>query len=149
MGRKKLGIAPADTSKLVSGLRGKVGELITSWLMMRNFMAMAAFARSDVDETVEGRDLRSVQLMEDTLRDGLVARLLDLAEPGAGPLTFYSATRALDALTNEADAFTQLIRRMLPGKQAPVPYRTLVRAVASASRLMKRIDAHVWGRSWR
>lgn len=141
--------ARAAANGLASRLRGRVGELITSWLIMRNFMAMALFAKSDVDTDVQSRDPQSVQLMEDRLRDGLVARLLELAEPEAGQPTFYSATRALDVLTSEADAFTRLIRESrLAEREIPVPYRTLVGAVASAARLMKRIDRHVLGRSW-
>ena len=168
LGNEKLKIARTDANNLVSNLRGEVGEVITSWLLMRNFMAMATRAKSgDVDKDFQNRDLQFLHLMEDKLRDELVARLSELAEPEVGQLTFYFATRKLNVLTAEADAFTQFIRtnrlkekrnKDISHKQAPeqwsdsrdeirIPYRSLVRAVALALRLMKRIDKHVLGGS--
>ena len=169
MGNEKLKIARTDANNLVSNLRGEVGEVITTWLLMRNFMAMAARATSgEMEKDIQNRDLQFLHLMEDKLRDELVARLSELSEPEVGQLTFYFATRKFKVLTDEADAFTQFVRKNrlkdkrntdISHKQLPeqwsdhraeirIPYRTLVRAVALALRLMKKIDSHVLGRSW-
>jgi hypothetical protein len=168
MGNKKLKIARTDATILLSNVRGEVGEVITSWLLMRNFMAIAAQGKSgDLEKDFNDPELRFWQLMKDKLRDELVGRLSELAEPVVGQLTFYFATRKIQVLMDEADAFTRFVdknrlkekrNKDISHKQAPeqwtdrkdeirIPYRTLMRAVALAVRLMKRIDKHVLGRS--
>ena len=170
MGNEKLKIARTDANNLVSNLRGEVGEVITTWLLMRNFMGMAAQARSeDLEKDFQSRNLQFLRLMEEKLRDELVARLAELAEAKVGQLTFYFAARKLNVLMSEADSFSEFIRKNrlkekrntdISHKELPeqwsdhraeihIQYRTLVRAVVLALRLMKRIDADVLGRSWR
>lgn len=98
-------LAPRDQR---AALLDEVGEVVTSWRLMRNFIAMARRTMSsDMATDFQNRDLQFLQLMEDKVRDELVGRLSELAEPEVGQLTFYFATRKLNVLTNEADAFTQ------------------------------------------
>ena len=167
MGNKKLKIARTDVDNLISNLRGEVGEVITTWLLMRHFMnAGARLASGDIQRDLESRDLLFVNLLTDKLRDELVGRLSELAEEKVGQLTFYFATRKLGHFDDDARMFTKYIvdRRIrekrnhdVSHKQLPeqwsdhrdlhIPYRVLVHAVALALRLMKRIDRHVLGPS--
>lgn len=171
----KLKVARTDPGNLVANLRGEVGEVITTWLLMRHFMGQAArLASGDLEKDVANRDLLFVSLLADKLRDELIARLSELAESKVGQLTFYFAAKKLRSFAREAGAFTDFVvkhrlrdkrNRDVSHKQLPeqwsdhrnieIPYRILilVRAVVLAVRLMKRIDRHVLGPaapySWR
>lgn len=154
----------------MSNLRGEVGEVITTWLLMRKFMGLAAQAKSgDVAKDIHNRDLQFLHLMKAKLRDELVGRLSELAEPKIGQLTFYFAARKLGKFQVETDSLSAFIvknrlkekrnkdisHKALPEQwsdhraEIRIPYRILVRAVALALRLMKRIDRHVLGPSAR
>jgi len=167
MGNEKLKIARTDTDNLVANLRGEVGEVITTWLLMRHFMnAAAQLGSGDVAKDLGNRDLLFVNLLADKLCDELVARLSELAEEKVGQLTFYFAARKLGCLADDAEAFTRYVikerirdkrNRDVSHKQLPeqwsghrmlhIPYKVRVRAVALALRLMKRIDRYVLGAS--
>src|SRR5271169_1229757 len=110
MGNEKLKIARTDTDNLIANLRGEVGEVITTWLLMRHFMrAGAQLASGDVEKDLGNRDLLFVNLLADKLRDELVGRLSELAEEKVGQLTFYFAARKLGRFTDDAEAFTQYV----------------------------------------
>ena len=165
MGNEKLKVALTDADNLVSNLRGEVGEVITTWLLMRHFMSAGAqLASGDPERDIGNRDLLFVNLLANKLRDELVARLSELAEEKVGQLTFYFAARKLGHVSGYAQAFSQYVvkqrirdkrNRDISHKQLPerwfehhnlhIPYSVLVRAVALALRLMKRIDRHVLG----
>lgn len=167
MGDNKLKIARTDANNLISNLRGEVGEVITTWLLMRHFMnAGVRLASEDIHKDLESRDLLSVNLLTDKLRDELVGRLSELAEEKVGQVTFHFAARKLGRFDDDARMFTKYIvdqrirekrNRDVSHKQLPeqwsdhrdlhIPYKVLVRAVALALRLMKRIDRDVFGPS--
>jgi hypothetical protein len=62
MGNAKVKIARTDAENLVSNLRGEVGEVITTWLLMRNFTGLSGQARTgdivSIPGTVERADSR-------------------------------------------------------------------------------------------
>jgi hypothetical protein len=173
MASEKLKIARTDAGNLVANLRGEVGEVITTWLLMRHFMGQASrLASGDLEKDVRNRDLLFLNLLADKLRDELIGRLSELAEARVGQLTFYFAAKKLGRFAAEAGAFTDFVvkhrlrdkrNRDVSHKHLPerwsdhrnieIPYRTLVRAVALGLRLIKRIDRHVLGPaapySWR
>jgi hypothetical protein len=167
MGKEKLKVARTDADNLVSNLRGEVGEVVTTWLLLRNFMSEGSrLASGDLQEDMRNRDILVVNLLSHKLRDELVGRLSELAEAKVGQLTFYFAARKLGIFEKEAEAFSQYIvkqrirdkrNRDVSHKQLPeqwtdhrdlyIPYPVLLRAVALAVRLMKKIDRHVLGPS--
>lgn len=160
-------VARTDADNLVANLRGEVGEVITTWLLMRYFMGQAArLASGDPQKDIANRDLLFVNLLADKLRDELIGRLSELAESKVGQLTFYFAAKKLGKFAAETAGFTEFVvkhrvrekrNRDVSHKQLPerwsdhrnieIPYRILVRAVALAVRLMKRIDRHALGPS--
>jgi hypothetical protein len=165
--REKLRIANTDLDNLVGNLRGEVGEVITTWIVMRQFMAQGAQLSSGVAaRDINNRQLAFVGMLADKLRDELIGRLSELAEKKIGQLTFYFAARKLGVLETEVELFEDFVinRRIrdkrnrdvshkhLPEKLADrsdiyIPYPVLVRAVAMVLRLMKQIDRRVLGPS--
>jgi hypothetical protein len=167
MGSEKLKVARTDANNLVANLRGEVGEVITTWLLMRHFMGQAArLASGDPGKDIANRDLLFMNLLADKLRDELIGRLSELAEAKVGQLTFYFAAKKFGRFAPDAAGFTDFLvkhrvrekrNRDVSHKQLPerwsdhrnidIPYRILVRAVALAVRLMKHIDRHMLGPS--
>ncbi len=168
MGNKKLRIINTETDNLVSNLRGEIAEVVTGWILMRDFMTKAASLQTDdVAKDLGNPDLAFLYVLKDKLEDELVARLSELAEEKIGRLNFYFAAEKLGRFHAEVSDFSKYIERNgfrhkrnqdishkeLPEKwedhRAPlhIPYRTIVRAIAAALRLMKRVDRFVLGPS--
>lgn len=167
MGREKLRIANTELDNLLGNLRGEVGEIITSWVLLRYFMAEGArLASGDPAKDMGEQNLAFVNLLADKMRDELLGRLSEIAEQEIGRLTFYFAARKLGGFEADAATFERYIRnhrirekrnRDVSHKQLPekwsdhrdlrIPYRALIKAVALALRIMKRIDRHALGPS--
>ena len=167
MSRRKLRVAKTDAENLVSNLRGEIGEVITTWLLMHQLMGeCSSLSSDDPVKDLQNRQLSFLKLLADKLRDELVARLSELAEPKVGRLTFHFAAQKLGRFHEQVAAFEAYVVRQklrekrnkdvshkeLPETSAEhrhlhVPYRVLVRATAKAVRLMKRIDRRVLGPS--
>ena len=145
---------------LVANLRAEVGEVITTWVVVRRLMAQERdLSSQDIAKDMTDQDLVFVSVLVNKLGDELVARLSELAEPKIGRLTFHFAAVKLGELNDEVKAFGSFISRNkfdekrncdISHKELPerwsqhkhlhIPYRTVLRGVAYASRLMKKID---------
>ena len=168
MGSEKLKVFNTQADNLMANLRGEIAEVVTAWILMRQFMASGTrLSTGNVAEDFNNPDLTYVCLLKDKLEDELVARLSELAEKKAGRLNFYFAAEKLRTVQRDASDFSAYIEKNgfrqkrnhdishkeLPEKwedhRAPlhIPYRQIVRAVAHALRLIKRIDRHVLGPS--
>jgi len=168
MGNKKLRVINTEADNLVSNLRGEVGEVVTTWLLMRHFMTSAVRLQTgDVTKDFGNPDLAFLYVLRDKLEDELVARLSELAEERIGQLNFFFAAEKLGNFHVETERFCKFIHKNrfrqkrnqdishkeLPEKwedhRAPVhiPYSTILNAIGRALRLMKRIDRHVLGPS--
>jgi hypothetical protein len=156
-----------DLSNLVGNLRGEVGEVITSWTLLRHLKAEAAKLRShDIAADMQNRPLTTLEVLSGKLEDEIVARLSELAQPKIGQLTFFFASIKLDAFDEDVAGFQRFVRsngieekrnldvshKALPEtfgehRHRHIPYRTLLDGVARAVRLMKLIDQRVLGPS--
>lgn len=165
--KQKLRVRNTQLDNLISNLRGEVGEVVTSWVLLRYVMARAReLSCDDIGKDVANENLTFVSMFRDKLSDEIVARLSELAQPKIGRLTFHFAAEKLGNLDAEVRAFRNFIAREkfdkkrnqdishkeLPeqwAKHGPIhiPYRTLLRAVGHALRLMKKIDRIVLGPS--
>jgi hypothetical protein len=134
---------------------------------MRRFIVAANRLKSgDNEKDHQNREISFGNLIADKLADELVGRLSELAEAKVGQLTFHFAAQKLKQLGDETKSFNDFIvkskirekrNRDVSHKQLPeqwnqkkllyVNYRTLLRAVTLALRLMKRIDRIVLGPS--
>lgn len=165
MSRQKLRIKNTQLDNLVSNLRGEVGEIVTSWVLLRRLMTgERALMSDDPANDMANQDLAFVSMLREKLADEIVARLSELAEPKIGCLTFHFAAVKLAKLTQAVQEFSAFISRQrfkekrnydISHKELPeewsqhkhiaIPYRTLLRGVALALRLMKKIDRIVIG----
>jgi hypothetical protein len=118
----------------------------------------------DFAKDIANENLTFVSMLRTKMADEIVARLSELAEPKVGRLTFHFAATKLGKLDSEVRAFRTFITRekfkqkrnldishkALPERWAQhgpisIPYRTLLRGVSHALRLMKKIDCVVLG----
>jgi hypothetical protein len=106
MGNKKLRVINTETDNLVSNLRGEIAEIVTTWVLMRHFMASAARLQTDdVKKDFGNPDLSFLYVLKDKLEDELVARLSELPEEKIGRLNFYFAAEKLGKFHSEAADF--------------------------------------------
>jgi hypothetical protein len=165
--RQKLRIKNTQVGNLISNLRGEVGEVVTSWVLLRHIMAREwELSSDDVAKDMANENLTFAYMLRNKLSDDIIARLSELAEPKIGRLTFHFAAEKLGNLDAEVRAFKSYIVRgkfqhkrnqdishkELPeqwAKHGPIdiPYRTLLRAVGHALRVMKKIDRIALGPS--
>jgi hypothetical protein len=169
MSRKRLRIKSTQTDNLIANLRGEVGEILSTWVMMRNLIVEANKLRSnDPGKDLENLRLSFLNCLVDKLGDEIVARLAELAEKKIGRLNFHFAATKLDRFAPETEAFARFIgthrfkekrnldishkelpERWTDHKFLHIPYRTTLRGIALSLRLMKTIDRFVLGpASW-
>jgi hypothetical protein len=160
MSNKKLRIDNTDIDNLISNLRGEVGEIVFTWVMMRSFMAQSAELRTtDIQKDFENPKLVMLDALADKLNDEIVARLAELAQQKIGRLTFHFAHLKLDQIEEESSEFARFIEKNrfqekrnydISHKELPekwtdhksihIPYRIIVHGIVMALRLMKKID---------
>ncbi len=165
MSRQKLRIKNTQLDNLISNLRGEVGEIIASWVILRHMMGSERELMSDdVAKDLANQDLVFVSILTNKLADEIIAGLSELAEPKIGRLTFHFASAKLAKLGNEVEAFRTFISRHrfqekrnydISHKELPmewslhkhihIPYRIMLRGIGNAVRLMKAIDGVVLG----
>ena len=165
MAHEQLRIARTDRDVLVSNLRGEVGSAITTWVMLRHFIAQAAGLRSpDPQQDIGKRDLAFLEILIQKLEDELVAKMAELGDEKIGRTNFYFATQKLQSHVDGALQFTKFtvakeLRRKrnqeiahreqaekwFEDRPIHVSYGTLLEALALAVRLMKRLDRVVLG----
>ncbi len=165
MSGEKLKLLQTETDNLISNLRGEIGEIITTWIMMRYLVKEGSRLFSgDITKLFENEQFAFLNLLEDKLRDELVARLSEIAENKIGRLNFHFASQKLDRFQSEADAFSRFVakRRLKEKRNRDVSHknlpekwsehsmlsiqdRTICRAIGMALRFMKRIDEHQHG----
>jgi hypothetical protein len=163
--REKLRIKNTQLDNLISNLRGEVGEVVTSWVLLRYLIAREREMGSrDVSKDLANESLAFIGTLRNKLEDDIVARLCELAEPKVGQLTFHFAAKKLSKLDDDVREFETFIthrtfrqkrnqaisHKVLPEEWAQhkpivIDYLTLLRGVGSALRLMKKIDRVVLG----
>lgn len=167
MSRQKLRVVNTQLDNLVSNLRGEVGEVVTSWVLLRHIMASErGLFSDDPAKDMANENLAFISMLREKLSDEIIARLSELAEPKIGRLTFHFAAVKLGQLDEEVRRFNSFISRNrfqekrnydISHKELPeewsqhqmivIPYRTVLKGIAMALRLMKRIDRIVLGPS--
>lgn len=160
-------VLKTELDNLVSNLRGEVGEIVTTWTMLRFLMTeVRRLSSNDIVSDMKNHNLAFISVLRHKMHDEIVARLSELANPKIGRLTFHFAAAKLNMLHSEEDAFRRFIQRHrfeekrnydISHKELPeqwsehqfilIPYKTLLKGLAHASRLMKKIDRLALGPS--
>ena len=160
MAHEQLRTARTDRDVLVSNLRAEVGGAITTWVMLRHFMSQAASLRSsDPSEDIGNRDLAFLDILTQKLEDELIAKLAELGDEKIGRTNFYFASQKLKVLGDETKSFSKFVvsrqlrqkrNQEIAHREQPeqwfedrsihIPYRTLLRSLGMAVRLMKGFD---------
>jgi len=160
MSRRKIRTAKTPKDVLLANLRGEVGEVITTWILMRSIEGQAARLRTDnLHADVQNRQLQMLYLLADKLFDEIVARLSELAEPSNAQLTFEAASLKFQVHGGDVAAFRRFIsssqmerrrnhyisHKRLPyswsePEQINITHPVVLRALSMAVRLMKKFD---------
>jgi len=150
LSRQKLRVKNTRLDNLVSNLRGEVGEIISSWVLLRHIMAsQRGLFSDDPGKDMANEGLAFVSMLREKLADEIVARLSELAEPKIGRLTFHFAGEKLEQFEHEVRAFSGFIVREkfqqkrnydISHKELPeewdrhkhfhIPYRTMLKGIA-------------------
>lgn len=169
MSHKQLRIHKTDLDNLISNLRGEVGEIISTWILMRIIMGEANNLRtSDIEKDLANSRLSLLDNLIDKLSDEIIARLSELAEQKVGRLTFHFAQMKLVKFEREVKVFERFIKKNrfhkkrnydISHKELPeqwsdhknihIRYITLLKGMVIALRLMKKFDIEVLGPSAR
>ena len=89
MSRKKLREQRTETDNLISNLRGEVGEILFTWILMKDLLAETGKYKSpNIMENMDNPRLNRLHILVDKLRDEIVSRLSELAERKIGRLNF-------------------------------------------------------------
>ncbi|HEY6191917.1 MAG TPA: hypothetical protein VI215_06260 [Bacteroidota bacterium] len=161
MGREKLKLHTTEPSNLIGSLRGEVGEIITAWIFLRNFEIQAQELRTDIPENdIQNPELQRLNFLCKKFADEITSRLSELGERKVGQINFYFVSIKLKNLSTEVSDFESFVvdqrfrekrnnyisHKTLPPiwedhRLAPyIPYRSLVKGIAHAVKLMKQID---------
>jgi hypothetical protein len=156
------------TDNLISNLRGEIGEIIASWIMMRDYMILSNQIRSDdFKKDLDNQELIRVQITVNIFRNDIISRLSELSEKKYGQINFYFASQKLTILETDVIEFQKFIKRAnfkdrrneyISHKKLPplwedhraphrIVYKTILRAIAFSLILMKKIDLNYLGPS--
>jgi len=110
MSKKKLREQRTETDNLISNLRGEVGEIIFTWILMKDLLVETGKYKSpNIIENMENQRLNRLHILVDKLRDEIVSRLSELAERKIGRLNFYFAGKKLNKLSKEIKNYEKFI----------------------------------------
>ena len=160
MSRKKLREQRTETDNLISNLRGEVGEILFTWILMKDLLAETGkYKFPNVIENMDNPRLNRLHILVDKLRDEMVSRLSELAERKIGRLNFYFAGKKLNKLSKEIKDYEKFIKKNnfrkkrnydISHKELPekwkehksirIPYEKVVKGIVKAIRLTKKID---------
>lgn len=165
MSRHKLRVKNTPIDNLVSNLRGEVGEVITTWVILRRLIHQEReLSSGDISGDMRNQNLMFVSILTHKLTHEVIARLSELAENKVGRLNFHFAVIKLGALEKEVLSFTTFIQRHkfdemrnydISHKELPeqwsqhrhryIPPKTIIHGIGMAQRIMKKIDRIVLG----
>jgi len=155
-----------DPEKLLSLLRGEVGEIIQSWIVLNIYNYKAKELQTgNLQVDMKNQNLNLLQLVRHKFKDDIILRLSELSSSKHGRLNFHFASDKFGIQKQEINKFSKYLKekhlifrrnKIIAHKQIspkwdqidPSPYvsnSTLVRAIAMALSIMKKFDEDFYG----
>ena len=150
-----------DPEKLVSLLRGEIGEIIQSWVVLNIYNVKASELQTeDLQADMKNQNLNLLNLVRSKFRDDIILRLSELSSSKHGRLNFHFASDKFKIQKQEVNEFKKYLqekhlifrrnkniahKQMSPkwGQIDPRPFisnSALVKAIAWAISIMKNFD---------
>jgi hypothetical protein len=163
MSNTKERLLNTQLDKLISNLRGEVGDILLTWLLYIRLKKNARYLHTpDIEKDLKNPDLALLEILIEKLEDEIVSRLSELAKQGIGQLTFYFAQQKLvDKLDlspdvseykkfveknyfkskrNQFISHKQLLEKWTDHKEIFISIPTIGKCVSLAVKLMIKID---------
>ena len=159
-----------EPDKLISLLRGEVGEIIQSWIMFNIYdFKVKELQTEDILKDMSNKNLQLLSIVRSKFKDDIILRLSELASSKHGRLNFHFAADKFKTQKNEVKKFNDYLlnkhlifrrNKNIAHKQisprwnqvdpSPVIRKTtLLKAVAWAVIIMKQFDKEHYGESYR
>lgn len=162
-----------EPDKLISRLRGEIGEVIQSWVVLNIYDFKASELRSgDLVKDMANENLQLLNIVRSKFRDDIISRLSELSSTKHGRLNFNFAADKLKVQKKEVQEFAVFLKEQnlifsrnknIAHKQISpkwsqmdpspaIPKKVLTRSVAWAILIMKNFDkehlGEVYKRIW-
>jgi hypothetical protein len=167
MSHPKLRTLRTSEDNLVANLRAEVGDIVSTWVLYRAVQAQRfADSSGDLEKDFADPRLAALRLVEEKLRNAMIAQLSELGQRKIGRANFHFAAVKLGRFDSEVDRYAALVeRRRLTEKRnleishvelpeqweehAPfvVPDQSIAKCLGMTLRIMKKIDRHRLGPS--
>ena len=154
-----------EPEKLLSTLRGQVGEVIQTYIVMRYFQALSSkLETTDHLANFKNQELTINYIVVGKLRDDIIARLSELSTKKNDRINFNSAVTKFGILRSEFSVFEdyilsnnfkdrrnkqishkELIPKLEDERYYVIKNRTLITAIALSHNLMMEFDIHHYG----
>lgn len=159
-----------DPDKLISYLRGEIGEIIQSWVILNIYDFKAYELQTDnISKDMQNENLQLLNIVRSKFRDDIISRLSELTSTKHGRLNFNFAADKFKIQKNEVKKFSEFLNeknlifrrnKNIAHKQispkweqidpSPVVHKkVLTRAVAWAIFIMKNFDKEHFGKDYR
>jgi hypothetical protein len=111
MGSKKSNFQRTDVDNLVSNLRGEVGEIIDSWILMREiFVTSLKIRTGDSKKDFSSPEYLKLLRIIEKFKSDIIARLSELSEKNFKQINFHFASQKLAALIKETKNYQDFIK---------------------------------------
>ena len=154
-----------DVDNLISNLRGELGTVIESWTLLREYSILTNQLTTDMShsqylENLNSREFNKRNIIKKKFADDIISKLSELAQESNRHLNFFLATQKIAKLNSEFKEYQDFIvnnnfkirrNEFISHKNLPltwaghkaaysIPYKTIIKAIAKALILMKKID---------
>lgn len=165
MVNSRLRVNKTNLDALLGNIRCEVGEAITNWILLRHLMtASRELESNDISKDMKNNNLAFIYALKSRVKEDLILTLAGLAERKTDRVTFHFAAIKTGEFLCEEDKFRKFIERNklkqkrdreIAHREQPldwpeqgdviITYKVLLKALAMAIRLMKKIDVKING----
>lgn len=159
-----------EPDKLISLLRGEIGEIIQSWIVLNiyDYKARELQAENIIDD-LKNKNLQLLNLVRAKFRDDIISRLSELTSSKHGRLNFHFAADKFKIQKEEVNKFSNFLKdkHLISRRNKNIAHKeisptwnqidpqpvirksTLLRVVGWAVSIMKQFDKAYYGEDYR